>query len=136
MAGSFVLFTDGASRGNPGPAAIGAVLYRRDGERLVRVAELSRAIGRATNNVAEYLAVVDGLEMASAFAPDRLELRADSQLLIRQLEGVYRVKAPGLRDLYERARAGLGAIPDVRLEHVPREENREADALANAALDG
>jgi ribonuclease HI len=65
-----------------------------------------------------------------------LEVRADSQLLIRQLAGVYRVKAPGLRDLYQRARAGLGGIPEVRLEHVPREQNREADALANAALDG
>ena len=135
MGGRIVLYTDGASRGNPGLAAIGAALYRVDDGKLVLVGQVSEAIGRATNNVAEYEAVIAGLTAALTFEPDELLLRADSQLLIRQLEGRYRVKNPTLQGLFTRARKLLRAMPSYRLEHVPREENVVADALANAALD-
>ncbi|MCA1734898.1 MAG: ribonuclease HI family protein [Actinobacteria bacterium] len=135
MPGTWVLYTDGASRGNPGPASIGAVLYSwTEGEPLVEVDRVSEAIGEATNNVAEYTAVIAGLEMARAHEPEFLWLRADSQLLIRQLEGRYRVKNVALVDLHRRARALLDEIPH-QLEHVPRQENTVADRLANLALD-
>ena len=135
MPGTWVLYSDGASRGNPGPASIGAVLYRwEEGEQLIEVGTVSETIGVTTNNVAEYRAVVAGLEMASTHEPDLLWVRADSQLLIRQLEGKWRVKHPNLQDLYRQARALLARIPH-RLEHVPREDNTVADALANLALD-
>jgi len=134
MGETYVLYTDGASRGNPGPAAIGAVLYRDDGS-LREVGRVSEAIGIETNNVAEYRAVVAGLELALAHDPAALVLRADSELLVRQLAGRYRVKAPHLRPLYERVRSLLAAIPSVRVEHVPREQNKVADGLANEALD-
>jgi ribonuclease HI len=136
MGGTLVLYTDGASRGNPGPAGIGAALYRVDDGRLTPIDEVSEGIGITTNNVAEYRAVVAGLTRAASLEPDRLVLRADSQLLIRQLQGRYRVKAENLRPLFERARQLLQNIPSVALEHVPREDNTVADALANAALDG
>ncbi len=134
MPGRYVLYTDGAARGNPGPAAIGAVLYEEGEER--PVAMMSRPLGVATNNVAEYQAVIDGLEAASEFDPDELVVRADSQLLVRQLTGRYRVKAPGLVPLHRKATALLAGFQSVRLEHVPRESNTVADSLANAALDG
>jgi ribonuclease HI len=133
--GIWVLYSDGASRGNPGPAAIGAALYSwQEGEPLVEVEVVSEAIGIATNNVAEYRAVVAGLEMAKRHAPDLLWVRADSQLLIRQLEGRWRVRNSALTDLHRRARAILAEIPH-RLEHIPREDNTVADGLANQALD-
>ena len=132
---TFWLYTDGAARGNPGPAAIGAVLYRGSPSSHDVVAELSRAIGRATNNVAEYQAVVEGLRMAAGFNPAHLVVRCDSQLLVRQLLGEYRVKSPGLRPLYRQVCSLLEAVPKVVVEHVPRERNRHADRLANQALD-
>lgn len=135
MSGAFVLYTDGASRGNPGQASIGAALYRIENSRLVLVAEVSEVIGHATNNVAEYKAVIEGLKAAESHGPDQLVLRADSQLLIRQLEGRYRVKNPALQELYLAAKKLLRSIPEYRLEHIPREDNVVADALANAALD-
>jgi ribonuclease HI len=135
VGGRFVLYTDGASRGNPGLAAIGAALYRVDDHKLVLVGQVSESIGTATNNVAEYEAVIAGLTAALPFVPDEVILRADSQLLIRQLEGRYRVKNPKLQELFTKARKLLRALPSYRLEHVPREENTVADALANAALD-
>ena len=131
----FLLYTDGAARGNPGPAAVGAVLYRGSPAPGNVVAELSRAIGRRTNNVAEYQAVLDGLEMAAGYRPARLTLRSDSQLLVRQLLGRYRVRSPGLRPLHQEARRLLDSFSQVWIEHVPREENRRADQLANRALD-
>jgi len=133
--GTYILYTDGASRGNPGRAAIGAALYRVDDGDRTLVDQVSDDIGYATNNVAEYKAVVAGLEAASSHQPDRLLLRADSQLLIRQLEGSYRVKNPALQELFLEAKKLLRTIPEYVLEHVPREENVVADALANAALD-
>ena len=133
--GEWVVYSDGASRGNPGRAAIGAALYRLEDGRLVLVGKVSQVIGHATNNVAEYKALVEGLKLALGHRPDRLTVRADSQLLIRQLEGRYRVKNTALQPLYLEAKRLLSKMPH-RLEHVPREENEVADAFANAALDG
>ncbi len=128
----YALYADGAARGNPGPAAIGAVLYDSTGRSVV---EISEAIGEATNNVAEYRALIAGLEAARAHAPDELLVRLDSQLLVRQLNGEYRVKADNLKPLYERARQLLATFPSVTIEHVPRARNKDADRLANQALD-
>ena len=133
--GEWILYSDGASRGNPGRAAIGAALYRVQDGRQKLEGQVSEAIGHATNNVAEYQALIEGLKLAQKHSPDRLTVRADSQLLIRQLEGRYRVKNAALQPLYLEAKRLLSKMPH-RLEHVPREENFVADALANAALDG
>ena len=99
------------------------------------VDELSLAIGHTTSNVAEYKAVVDGLKMAAAHRPASLTLRSDSQLLVRQLLGQYRVRSPLLRPLHREVVRLLEQIPEVEIQHVPREENRRADRLANRALD-
>ncbi len=131
-----VIYCDGGARGNPGPAAIGAVVLDPSTEPPTRLATVSERIGVATNNVAEYRALVAGLEAAREFPARRVRVRADSQLLVRQLEGRYRVKQAHLRPFFERARELLGEYDDVELLHVPREENTEADALVNAALDG
>ena len=133
--GEWVLYSDGASRGNPGRAAIGAALYRVVGDGLELRGRVSEAIGLATNNVAEYKALVEGLKLALDRRPEQLTVRADSQLLIRQLEGRYRVKNAALQPLYLEVKRLLSKMPH-RLEHVPREENAVADAFANAALDG
>ena len=127
-----VLYTDGASRGNPGPASIGAVLYDEEDAIVVTVSE---EIGTATNNVAEYSAVIAGLEVAAQLGADEVELRSDSLLLVRQISGEYRVKAAGLKPLHARVRALLSEFASVEVNHVPREQNEVADALANAALD-
>ena len=128
---SFVLYCDGASRGNPGPASIGAVLYFGD----VAVAEISEGIGETTNNVAEYRALIAGLERALELDADDLEIRLDSLLLVKQIDGEYRVKAPGLKPLHARVMQLIGELGATSVVHVPREENTVADALANAALD-
>jgi probable phosphoglycerate mutase len=132
VSGRFVLYCDGASRGNPGPAAIGAVLFDPDGE---TVAEISGTIGVNTNNVAEYRALIAGLEAAVDRGVERLEVRLDSELLVRQVTGRYRVKAANLKPLSLQAARLLRRLDDVRVVHVPREQNTAADALANAALD-
>lgn len=130
-----VVYTDGGSRGNPGPAAIGAVVLDPSSDPPEVVATVSECIGVTTNNVAEYQAVIEGLKAALAVGARRVVLRADSQLVIRQLEGRYRVKQAHLRPLFEEARALLDEFPEVELTHVRREENTDADALVNAALD-
>ena len=130
-----VIYCDGGARGNPGPAAIGAVVLDPSTDPPTRLATVSERIGVATNNVAEYRALVAGLEAAREFPARRVRVRADSQLLVRQLEGRYRVKQAHLRPYYERARELLSEYEDVELTHVPREQNTEADALVNAALD-
>ncbi len=127
--GSLVLSTDGASLGNPGPAGIGAVLADADGTVL---AEVSEPIGRATNNVAEYRALLRGLEEARAFEAADLRILSDSELMVRQITGVYRVKDPTLRELHRKVRAALSAIPAWKIEAVPRERNSRADVLAEA----
>jgi ribonuclease HI len=130
---SHVLYCDGASRGNPGRASFGFVLL--DGKGRV-VVERGEAIGVTTNNVAEYSGLVAGLEAALAAGVTALEVRLDSLLLVRQVLGEYRVKAPGLKPLHRRAVGLLARIGSARVRHVPREQNSRADALANAALDG
>lgn len=131
----YVLYTDGASRGNPGDASVGAVLYRETDEGLEEIEVVSETIGRATNNVAEYEAVIAGLAAAIDNGVDDIVLRVDSLLLVRQLLGEYRVKAAGLKPLHRKAVALLADFASVTIEHVPREQNEVADALANAALD-
>ena len=129
------VFTDGGARGNPGPAAIGAVVRDPSTEPPMPLTTVSRCIGTATSNVAEYEAVIAGLEAALAFPAHTLRLRADSMLVIRQLEGVWKVKTEHLRPLHARARQLLGSWAAVDLAHVRREQNVEADLLVNAALD-
>ena len=129
------IFCDGGSRGNPGPAGVGAVVLDASVEPPRLLASVSETIGIATNNVAEYTALIRGLETAADFEAQRVEVRADSQLLIRQLEGRYRVKHAGLVPLHRRAQELLRGYREVDLQHVRREENTEADALVNAALD-
>ena len=135
MSRRFVLYTDGASRGNPGPASIGAVVYFDGPDGLEEVASVSEPIGRTTNNVAEYKAVVAALELVAMFEPDEVLVRADSQLLVRQIDGRYRVKAPNLKPLYAEVRRLVDELPSVDFEHVRREANTRADGLANEALD-
>jgi ribonuclease HI len=129
------VFADGGARGNPGPAAIGAVVLDPSTEPPRKLAEVSETIGVATNNVAEYRAVIAGLEAAAAFRPRAVYVRADSMLVVNQLRGLWKVKHPGLRPLYEQARALLQTFDEVDLAHVPRAQNAAADALVNAALD-
>lgn len=127
----WILYTDGASRGNPGLAGAGAFLVAEDGTTI----ELRRFLGERTNNQAEYEGLLLGLERLKKIRATGLEIRADSELMIRQLKGEYRVKNEFLRPLYERARKMLEAFESVRLTHVPREQNREADRLSNEAID-
>ena len=123
---------DGASRGNPGPAGAGAQITGADGSVLAEVAE---GLGETTNNVAEYTAVIRGLERALELGATEVLLRSDSQLLINQLTGRYRVKTPHLQPLHRRVRE-LGARFDtIEYEHVRRERNTEADRLANLGVD-
>ena len=130
-----LIYCDGGARGNPGPAAIGAVVLDPSTNPPTRLATVSESIGVATNNVAEYRALIAALEAAREFPARGVRIRADSQLVVRQLEGRYKVKQPHLRPHFERARALLAEYEHVELTHVRREENTEADALVNAALD-
>lgn len=129
---SLVLFADGGSRGNPGPAGAGAVIYDDQGGEL---AALSKFLGRATNNVAEYQALLLGLEHAKLLGAGGLTVKLDSELLVRQINGQYRVKSPHLKPLYQKALALLRNFSPVTIIHVRREQNRRADELANRAMD-
>jgi probable phosphoglycerate mutase len=122
---------DGGSRGNPGPAGYGVHITREDGT----VVELKESIPLATNNVAEYNGLLAALRWAVAERIRTLHVRSDSELLVRQMKGEYRVKHPGLQPLYEEARALARRIGSVRFEHVRREFNKDADRLANEAMD-
>lgn len=133
MTSTYLLYCDGASRGNPGQASLGVSLVGPDG---TPIAEFGRTLGVATNNVAEYEALIAGLEAARDHGAVPLEVRLDSLLLVRQVMGEFKVKAPGLKPLHRRAVHLLAALGDVRVTHIPRERNTRADALANAALDG
>ena len=128
----FVAHIDGASRGNPGPASYAVLILRPDGDVAAR---LQKAIGQATNNVAEYYALIAALDYAQTHRITKLRIRSDSELLVRQMQGHYRVKSLSLRQLHERARRLAASLAYFAIEHVPREANREADALANEALD-
>jgi len=127
-----VLRTDGAARGNPGPSAAGVVVEDARGKALVRRGVL---LGRGTNNEAEYRALIAALEEAAGLDVREVEARSDSQLLVMQVNGQYRVKAANLKPLFAKVRALLASFERWRVVHVPREENREADRLANMALD-
>jgi probable phosphoglycerate mutase len=128
-----VAYTDGASRGNPGAAAFGAVVLDATGAELRTISE---PIGVATNNVAEYRGAIAAVQAALELGASALELRMDSELIVRQLEGRYRVRNAGLKPLFAQLRGLLDQLDVVAIRHVPREQNRRADALANAALDG
>jgi len=126
-----VIHTDGASRGNPGRAAIGAIL--RD-EKGALGATISKSIGKTTNNQAEYRAVIAALEKAASLGVENVELNSDSELIVRQIKGQYRVKKDTLRPLYENVMQLKSRFASFKIKHVPRERNKEADKLANAAL--
>ena len=123
---------DGGSRGNPGPASYGVVIRDPRGE---VVAKLKKYIGRSTNNVAEYYGLIAALDYAQQHGIRALRIESDSELLVRQMRGQYKVKSPELRPLFERARKMSQALDSFRIEHVYREHNADADALANEALD-
>ena len=123
---------DGGSRGNPGPAGIGVVLRAQDGTPLVT---LGRFIGRATNNVAEYKALITGLEKARELGAKKLLIRGDSELIVRQMRGEYRVKNADLKELYDEAQLLLRQFDHATIEHNYRDKNTLADRLANLAMD-
>jgi ribonuclease HI len=124
---------DGASRGNPGPASYAVVLRDPAGKIIL---ELAKKLGRETNNVAEYYALLAALDAAVAHGITALRIRSDSELLVRQMQGRYKVKSADLKPLHERASKLARQLTYFAIEHVLRERNREADALANLALDG
>jgi ribonuclease HI len=126
------LYSDGAARGNPGPAGAGAVLVEPSGQVLDR---LGKFLGTQTNNYAEYMGLLLGLKRAQELGVREVEVFADSELMIRQLGGRYQVKSPSLRPLYEEALKLLNAFERVKLVHVPREMNRAADEMSNRAID-
>ncbi|MFH1035980.1 MAG: ribonuclease HI family protein [Pseudomonadota bacterium] len=127
-----ILHADGGSRGNPGPAGAGAALLDAAG---AQVAAWHRYLGKATNNVAEYQALILGLEGALDLGVSQLLVRLDSELLVRQLQGRYQVKSPLLKPLYEQARALCRRFAGIKFQHIPREQNAIADRLANLAMD-
>ena len=127
-----VLYTDGGARGNPGPAGIGVVLEDSQGG---VVAEIAEGIGYATNNVAEYRALITGLELALEHGCTELEVRIDSQLVAMQVQGLWKIKSDGLRPLAVRARSLLDRFAKVSITQVPRLENARADRLANVGMD-
>jgi ribonuclease HI len=123
---------DGGSRGNPGPAAYGVVI--RDGRGEI-VARLKKYIGQNTNNVAEYFGLIAALDYAQTHGVRALRIESDSELLVKQMRGQYKVKSGDLKPLFERAKKMAAALESFRIDHVYREQNREADALVNQALD-
>ena len=126
------LFSDGAARGNPGPAGAGAVIVSPDGH---VVAKVGKFLGESTNNAAEYMGLILGLKRARAMGIKQLEVLSDSELLVRQLKGEYQVKADHLKPLHSEAEALLRGFPEVEIRHIPREENAQADAMSNRAID-
>jgi probable phosphoglycerate mutase len=123
---------DGASRGNPGPASYAAIILAPDGS---QVFQIGKYLGRDTNNVAEYYALISALDYAAAKGIARLRVNSDSELLVRQMQGRYKVKSADLRPLFERASKIARSLEYFSIQHVPREMNRDADRLANEALD-
>jgi len=126
------LYADGGARGNPGPAGSGAILLDDRGR---AIAKLKRSLGHATNNVAEYTALVMGLEEAERRGIDELDVRMDSLLVVQQMKGLWKIKHPGLRPLALRAGELLARFPTRTIEYIPRELNTLADALVNEAID-
>jgi len=127
-----ILYADGACRGNPGPAGAGAVLL--DGTGRV-IAELTKFLGVATNNVAEYEGLIIGLERAQRLGVDELDVRMDSKLVVEQMSGRWKIKHPNMKPLALKAGALLATFPKRTITHVPRDQNGIADALSNRAID-
>ena len=127
-----IVYADGASRGNPGPASIGASVQDESG---IELATVSQRLGIGTNNQAEYRAAIEGVRKARSLGATALELRMDSELVVRQIIGRYRVKNAALIPLYQALVQELESTGPYTIGHVPRERNKRADALANAALD-
>jgi ribonuclease HI len=128
-----LIHTDGAARGNPGPAGAGAIL--RDAEGAV-VAEIAEPLGHATNTVAEWTAVRLAVQEAIRLGATHVDLRMDSELVARQISGVYRVKHPDLKPIHAAVMAMLRSLDGYTVRHVPRELNKDADLLSNVAIDG
>jgi len=126
-----IIYTDGASLGNPGLAAIGAIMKDEQGR---LVARISRRIGQATNNQAEYKAIIAALEHAISLGVNRVEMHSDSELVVKQINGKYRVKKPALKPLHQRVKQLVGSLESFTITHIPREQNTEADNLAHLAL--
>lgn len=133
MGRHLIVHTDGASRGNPGAAGIGVVIYDEAGNVLK---EIAQSLGRTTNNHAEYTALIEGLRQAWKLGAEEVTVRSDSELLVKQIRGEYAVRNQGLYPLFVEARRLFLRFPRWRIEHVPRERNRRADELANQAIDG
>jgi len=127
-----IIFTDGAAEPNPGPAAIGAII--KDGKGRL-ITSISRYIGIATNNQAEYRAIIAALEKAIKLGATHVEVNSDSELAVRQINGRYRVKNAALKPLYQQVKQLQSLLEGFTITHIPREQNTEADKLTNAALD-
>ena len=127
-----VIFTDGASRGNPGPAAIGVTIKDEQGR---FITSISQRIGRATNNQAEYRAIIAALEEATRLDAKRVDVKMDSELVVKQINGEYRVKKATLKPLYQQVKQLQGLLEGFTITHILRQQNIEADKLANKALD-
>jgi ribonuclease HI len=127
-----IVYTDGASRGNPGPASIGIHVISLEGTVLF---EHKESLGTQTNNFAEYTAVLRSLELARSYGVRSILIRSDSELMVKQMKGEYKVKSPAIQPLFEVCKGLLSHFEKVRFEHVRREQNKEADRLANEALD-
>lgn len=130
--GKLIVYSDGASRGNPGPGGAGAVICDAQGHITER---LGKYLGQVTNNVAEYEALLLGLRRAVELGARAVEVRADSELLIRQLQGRYKVKHPAMQELFGKAQTLLARLGTVKFTHVPREKNTDADEMSNRAID-
>lgn len=126
-----IIYADGAARGNPGPAGIGVVIEDERGRVLK---EVSQFVGQQTNNQAEYMALIQGLEAAAEYQADAVQIRLDSELLVRQLKGEYKVKSPLLKPLMSRVQELLARYRVIGIEHIERGYNRAADKLANRAI--
>ena len=130
--GWITAFCDGGSRGNPGPAAYGVYIQDENGD---KIAELSEFLGKKTNNFAEYSGLLAALDYALAHGHSHLKAVADSELMVKQVKGQYRVNSPDLRPLYDEARRRIARLEGFQIQHVLREKNRHADRLANEAMD-
>jgi ribonuclease HI len=128
-----IIYADGASRGNPGPAAIGAIIKDEKGN---PITQISRCIGITTNNQAEYQAIIAALEKALGLGAKQVELKSDSELVVKQINGRYKVKKAVLRPLYQRIVQLIGSLEGFTIAYIPRQQNQEADNLANEALNG
>jgi ribonuclease HI len=130
---AYVAYIDGGSRGNPGPAGFGVVIADNQGNTIETIATF---LGKATNNVAEYSALLAALEYVLGNSGRTLQVYCDSELVVRQMQGRYRVQSPDLKPLFERARKLAGQLERFSIQHIPREQNARADQLANDAMDG